>query len=207
MGAMMALPPGHGLYCFRIHGQIYHRTGTLHPPPNRPHQYGQIYTLDGPQATQTRLARPQNQHCHKSIMDSIHEELININPYAASYKHMHEVEEKETIKPWHQIASHPLSQWSLKKKDQRRYKLPTHGEVAAVVVGDDGIPPIVLNLIVYPRDRPSQNIWSILPIMALCPIPSRFHMENVDGVQHSTRHATAKRNTITHLQFYSFHWP
>lgn len=41
---------------------------------------------------------------------------------------------------------------NLKKKDQRRYKLPTHGEVAAVVVGDDGIPPIVLSLIVYPRD-------------------------------------------------------
>ncbi|OXA46564.1 hypothetical protein Fcan01_18731 [Folsomia candida] len=31
MGANIAPPPGYGPYCFRINGQIYHRTGSLHP--------------------------------------------------------------------------------------------------------------------------------------------------------------------------------
>ncbi|GFW26903.1 ATP-dependent DNA helicase [Trichonephila clavipes] len=31
MGAQIVLPAGRGAYCFRIHGQIYHRTSHLHP--------------------------------------------------------------------------------------------------------------------------------------------------------------------------------
>ncbi|UYV75835.1 hypothetical protein LAZ67_13001512 [Cordylochernes scorpioides] len=31
MGANLAPPPGYGPYCFRINGQIYHRSVALHP--------------------------------------------------------------------------------------------------------------------------------------------------------------------------------
>src|SRR5579875_2123471 len=31
MGCKLATPPGHGPYCFRVNGAIYHRTGALHP--------------------------------------------------------------------------------------------------------------------------------------------------------------------------------
>ncbi|GFX54329.1 helitron_like_N domain-containing protein [Trichonephila clavipes] len=31
MGAQIVPPAGRGAYCFRIHGQIYHRTSHLHP--------------------------------------------------------------------------------------------------------------------------------------------------------------------------------
>ena len=32
-----------GPYCFRIHGQIYHRAGNLHPSEGEQAKYGQIY--------------------------------------------------------------------------------------------------------------------------------------------------------------------
>ena len=207
MGAMMAPPPGHGPYCFRIHGQLYHRTGTLHPPPNTPRRYGQIYILDGPEATQTRLAQPQNQHCHEGIMDSIHDQLIAINPYAAAYKHMHEVEKEENDKAMTSNCQPPTVTMVIKQgTDQRRYNLPTHDEVAAVFVGTDGIPPD-RDLIVYPRDMPLQNISTISPNVDPMTYPILFpHGERgwCPGIQHSPQHATAKRNSVTHLQFYSF---
>ena len=37
-----------GPYCFRIHGQIYHRTGSLHPYDESIHQYGQVYIRKEP---------------------------------------------------------------------------------------------------------------------------------------------------------------
>ncbi|CAF4463959.1 unnamed protein product [Rotaria sp. Silwood2] len=43
MGAQIDLPQGYGPYCFRIHGQIYHRIGPLHPEPDQRAQFGQLY--------------------------------------------------------------------------------------------------------------------------------------------------------------------
>ena len=34
-GAQITAPPGRGPYCFRIHGQVYHRTSPLHPAEGR----------------------------------------------------------------------------------------------------------------------------------------------------------------------------
>ena len=45
-GADIQTPPGRGPYCFRIHGQIYHRIGDLHPPTGMPRSFGQLYILD-----------------------------------------------------------------------------------------------------------------------------------------------------------------
>ncbi|CAF3164760.1 unnamed protein product [Rotaria sp. Silwood2] len=46
MGAQIDLSQGYGPYCFRIHGQIYHRIGPLHPDPGLRPQFGQLYILD-----------------------------------------------------------------------------------------------------------------------------------------------------------------
>lgn len=42
--------------------------------------------------------------------------------------------------------------------DRRRYNKPTHDEVAAVFVGQDGAPPAYRDIVVYLRDRPPQRI-------------------------------------------------
>ena len=46
MGAQVESPPGIGPYCLRIHAQINHWTGALHPPAGEPHKFAQLYILD-----------------------------------------------------------------------------------------------------------------------------------------------------------------
>ena len=43
-------------------------------------------------------------------------------------------------------------------QDQRRYNLPSSDEVAAVFVGEDGMPPDKRDITVYPKDKPLQHI-------------------------------------------------
>ena len=42
--------------------------------------------------------------------------------------------------------------------DQRRYNEPQHDEVAAIFVGDEGAPPFKRDIIVCPKDAPTQLI-------------------------------------------------
>lgn len=80
----MAPPPEHGPYCFRIHGQIYHRVQSLHPDSDATPQHGQIYILEGNEATQARLSNPINDKCTAELMNTIQSVLHEINPYAAA---------------------------------------------------------------------------------------------------------------------------
>jgi hypothetical protein len=50
MGASMREQRGRGPYCFRIHGQTYHRVSPLHPPKGETPKYAQIYILDSEEA-------------------------------------------------------------------------------------------------------------------------------------------------------------
>ena len=53
MGAKIAQLRGRGPYCFSIHGQIYHQSGTLPPPQGTNHGFGQVYILEGHQAVES----------------------------------------------------------------------------------------------------------------------------------------------------------
>ena len=57
--------------CFRIHGQIYHQVQALHPEQGKSPQHGQMYILEGYQATQARLSHPMNDRCTTEVMDKI----------------------------------------------------------------------------------------------------------------------------------------
>ncbi|ETN77284.1 hypothetical protein NECAME_11157 [Necator americanus] len=70
MGAQADVSRGGGLYCYRIHGQIYHRIGCLHPNARKRRHYEQLYILDTEMAAQQRLAIAQ-----KSSGDSIQTSL------------------------------------------------------------------------------------------------------------------------------------
>jgi hypothetical protein len=84
-----------GPYCFRVHGQMYHQVGTLHPPDNVPPSYSQLYILEGDQAVEHRLTHTDNQNCRRDTMILLTTILQRVNPYAAAYKHMHEVEQTQ----------------------------------------------------------------------------------------------------------------
>ncbi|XGW25601.1 hypothetical protein V3C99_006757, partial [Haemonchus contortus] len=97
MGAQVEPLQGRGPYCYRIHGQVYHRLGPLHPRDGEPRQYGQIYIyiLDTELAAQERLGDVRNSECEPGLMRFLSGLLASVNVHAQSYKMMYEVEQME----------------------------------------------------------------------------------------------------------------
>ena len=141
-GANIAPPPGRGPPCFRLCGQVVHRSGTLHPEHGFPPSYSQLYIYDGQRALDERMNRNENRNCHPDVMRTIQNVMHRDNPYALAFKHMSEVEQEE-----HLIAAaenrlpSEVQMYMKVAGDRRRYNLPHHDEVAAVFVGEDGAPP------------------------------------------------------------------
>ena len=139
LGANAAPPPGRGPYCYRIHGAIYHRSGLLNPEPSTSRQFGQIYILEGDGALQTRLNN--NTSTLRSVMLLLQNNILESNPYAVAFNNLHTIEQEEL-----QLAGaegrEPQSIRMIFSAgpDRRRYNAPTHNDVAAVFVGDDGVP-------------------------------------------------------------------
>ena len=139
LGANAAPPPGRGPYCYRIHGAIYHRSGLLNPEPSTSRQFGQIYILEGDGALQTRLNN--NTSTLRSVMLLLQNNILDSNPYAVAYNNLHAIEQEEL-----QLAGaegrEPQSIRMIFSAgpDRRRYNAPTHNDVAAVFVGEDGVP-------------------------------------------------------------------
>jgi hypothetical protein len=52
-----------GPFCYRIHGQIYHKTSGLHPNEGETAKYSQLYILDTTEATNARMNNPANNNC------------------------------------------------------------------------------------------------------------------------------------------------
>ena len=83
MGSKNVTPAGNGPYCYRIHGQIYHRLGVLQPDNNVVPQYGQIYILEGDGALDARISN--NTDCLRNVMFLIQQTLEDCcNPYITS---------------------------------------------------------------------------------------------------------------------------
>ncbi|KFM72122.1 hypothetical protein X975_10566, partial [Stegodyphus mimosarum] len=83
--------PGPGLYCFQLHGQVCHQTGTLHPFDGK-RKFAQLYILDPSEASSAHLE--WNKRVPESLPNEMEELFQDINPFASAYKMMHEVEKK-----------------------------------------------------------------------------------------------------------------
>lgn len=76
-----------GPYCYKVHGQIYHRSSALHPPPNMERRYAQLYILDPDTAADLRSAAPSCDSVDPDMMRQISRMLDEVHPLAAAYKH------------------------------------------------------------------------------------------------------------------------
>lgn len=63
------IPPGFGPYCFKIHGQIYHRYSSLHNE-GRP-KFAQLYIFDSNEATTFRKNNQLNKNCYSDLLKKI----------------------------------------------------------------------------------------------------------------------------------------
>ena len=162
-GAIMADIPGHGPYCFKISGEVYHlATSALLLNPTQPQQatpqpsYGQLFALDPDGATAYRMSVATNSECNRMIMATIDQVLRQLNPYAAEYKRLHEVTQEEEARA--NGLAIPAIQYELRlmrnsRDDQRRYNLPTtNKECMYLVQTSDGDVP-AMDLAVHPRGQ------------------------------------------------------
>ncbi|XGW24731.1 hypothetical protein V3C99_006299, partial [Haemonchus contortus] len=161
MGAQLDTPRSQGPYCFRIHGQIYHRIGPVLPEDGQPHRYGQVYILDTSMAAEERMGNPANSSCNPRLIPSLGELLHQINIYAQACKMLHEVAVEEELcadregrpaKAVRMVFETPAN------VDRRRYNAPTANEVAAIYVGNDGDVPAEHSLAVHLRGGGLQTI-------------------------------------------------
>ena len=209
MGATLATPPGHGPPCFRICGQIYHRSGTLHPPDGEVPVFSQLYIIETNTALNHRMCQTANKSCRDDVMRSIQQVMEECSPYIKAYRHMADIEKYEMTKS-NRIGECRIPSIQLHFRtgnDRRRYNVPHHDEIAMIFVGDDGAPPIHRDVVVYPRDRPLHKISYMSancdPMIYPLLFPhgdSGWHCD----LQHIHEYSTSKRNHVTMLQFYTY---
>ncbi|XGW24687.1 hypothetical protein V3C99_006267 [Haemonchus contortus] len=169
MGAQVETPQGRGPYCYRIHGQIYHRLGPLHPRDGEPRQYGQIYYL----AAQQRLGHVRSSDCEPGLMRFLSGILANVNANAQSYKMMYEVEQMETAMAAQENRAPAnirmvLEESPLRGSERRLYDLPTANEVAVVYVVEDNDVPASRSLAVHLRSATEEQFRNISDIDKIC---------------------------------------
>lgn len=158
MGAQNATPLGFGPYCFRIHGQIHHRAGTLHPNEGEQRKFAQLYILDPPEAILQRMDISENVGCLSELMEELGILFTEINPYSTAFKMLHEVE-KEAIQEAQQQGIQATNVLMAIRQDRnsdvRRYNAPRICEVAIIFQNADGEPPLERDLLIHCRMDPN----------------------------------------------------
>ncbi|RCN43056.1 hypothetical protein ANCCAN_10937 [Ancylostoma caninum] len=207
MGANIDVPRGHGPYCFRIHGQVYHAAGPLHPNAGQRPMYAQVYVLDTKQAAEERMGHVANLSCNEELMNRLGELITQTSPYARSFKMMEEVvkKEEEDARREGRSAEPVRMVFDMEsRKDPRRYNVPTANEVAVVFVGEDESAQATRSFAVHPRGGGLQMISDTDPHCdPLCyPLlfPTGEHGWH-DGMR--KRNAQGGHSRVTQREYYS----
>ncbi|MCP4493927.1 MAG: hypothetical protein GY820_42500 [Gammaproteobacteria bacterium] len=141
LSASLESPKGRGPYTFRIHGQMYHQTGPLHPSEGKSKRYSQLYIVDTDMAATERMGSPANENCLRGVMESLDKLLRRVSPFAKAYKFMWEVEQEEIAKA-RELGTPPPQLTMVFQTDEgldpRTYNAPRVNEVAAIFIGEPG---------------------------------------------------------------------
>ncbi len=121
-------------------------------------------------------------------METINTVMLQ-SPYASAFKHMHAVEQEEEERAAELDQEPQIVRLFFKHGPEcrRRYNEPTHNEVAAVFVGEDGAPPVNRDIVVYPADRqPERTSYMSSHADPMC-YPILFPRSDIgwhNGMQH-----------------------
>jgi len=170
---------GSGPYCFKIHGQIYHRMSDAMPEDGGRPQFSQLYFMDPDEALDQRMSEKPNENCLPAVLSEIDQLLRTVNPFACSYQFMREkIEEQGTNKT---VVMDIITN---KSQDHRRYNAPTATEVAIIFEADaDGSPPLYRDIRIYPRGGYYQQISILNPNLDPMVYPLFLCMEKRVGVK------------------------
>jgi hypothetical protein len=120
---------GPGPYSFRIHGELYHKIGSLCPAEGQRPQFAQLYIRDTKREHQNRHAVMPS--LDPMTLDRLLTMMYNINPYVEVFKMARDMMATEGAP-----MDLKLRLIASRTKDARRYNVPTADEVAELMVGD-----------------------------------------------------------------------
>lgn len=206
-GANIVKPSSFGPYAFRLHGQIYHRSGCLHPSAGTTPSYSQLYIMEASQAVDIRLQNSANEACRRDTVSLLTNVIARTNPYAAAFKQMEQVEREEQDRAFAENRTPSLvTMHILRGHDQRRYNNPQQDEVAVIFSSQDGAPPHLRDVVVHPKDEPPRTISSMSANIDPMVYPIFFPSGELGWqyeMQHNPQNRSAKRTKLTCLQFYA----
>jgi hypothetical protein len=148
---------GGGPYVFRVHGVLYHLSGSLLPPRGMPPAYAQLYIHDPRTALTARIER--NPTCRPDTMEALQTMLIASHRYAHIYRQAHEI-----------LATYPEADENATirlrvtaQQDRRRYNLPTADEVAVIIPGDGTQATDSRDIILHRQNQTLQRVSDAHP--------------------------------------------
>ncbi|EGT35548.1 hypothetical protein CAEBREN_00452 [Caenorhabditis brenneri] len=164
MKAEVKLPSG-GWYTYRIHKQVYHLLGDLHPAAGQPRNFAQIFILDTAQAAAELAGRDMNSSCSEALFAKLIDIIKEHHPHAKTFKMMFEKEQEE--KEQAILEGRPERRVTMtfrirSQDDQNRYQNPTADEVAAVYVGDEEEIPGERGFTIHQRGSPTPRAMNII---------------------------------------------
>ncbi|XP_057305466.1 uncharacterized protein LOC130642397 [Hydractinia symbiolongicarpus] len=207
-GADLRPPPGNGPPCFRLCGQLYHRVGCLHPAANVRPSYSQLYIIEAGEAFNARMDNPANAQCRQDVMHILQQVMDRESPFIAAYKNMAQVEQEENTRAIQENRTPSIVKMMMKAgPDRRRYNTPSHEEVAAIFIGEDGAPPAQRDIVIYPRDHALVNISTMSANLDPMIYPMFFPRGDAgwhNSINHVLERQTATRQRVTRLQFCAY---
>ncbi|XP_046423585.1 uncharacterized protein LOC124181256 [Neodiprion fabricii] len=183
-----------GSYVMKIIVDVSYKISTSSETANnnRP-RYGQIYYIYD---AQTQLALKENDARRANLVEIIVRLIIDINPYAGNFKTLHERFGKGEI-----LAR--LNFLALKEDDRRRYNAPTCGELAALIVSNDGAVSENIKVQVFPKqDRAVGYVPKYSHHVHQMTFPLQYPNGDL-GWNYNMKHILYKTNkTISPVQYY-----
>ena len=191
----------------RICGQVYHTSGSLHPRDGRDPILNQLYMFDSTDALKQRQAsKLYDVNFSNNIMTAI-QAVMDVNPFAASYKNMREVELEENaqaLREGRQPREVKMYFHETNPLARTRNK-PTRDDVAAIFTSDDGAPP-KREYVVMSKTNSLTILNDLSPIVDPMSYPLLFP-NGEHGystlLNHVGPNATAVRNRLTIREFYN----
>lgn len=182
---------------FSVHGQIFHRIGSMYPSLGSNTQFLQIYFIDN---IQNQLERRMSffSGLRKEVVESIHSFLEQNNKYVQQFLTTHEYiqTEGEGIEDLRVVIHEdkkPL------KEHQRRYNAPTSDEVAILMPND---PTCTRDIVIHLREGPLQRISELHRSYDPLQYPLLFPY-GTDGYSLYLKNKANKK--ISQLQYYAYH--
>ncbi|VDO19376.1 unnamed protein product [Heligmosomoides polygyrus] len=162
--AQLDSPRGCGPYCFRVHDQIYHRIGALHPLAGNPPQCAQVLIKDTEEEAAELAGRDVNRECDRATFPVFHQLLQTVQAYqlidgVAREEQQRAVDAQRTQRPVR------IDFCQLNSDGHGRYNIATVNEVAVVYVGNDEEIPGERYVVVYER---GQGLRTISYLGRLC---------------------------------------